>query len=180
MNDETCVQRCREGHSEAFRLLVERYQRSVFGLLFLRLRNRTLAEEGAQESFVRAYENLARLRDPAGFHAWLLGIAAKVALELRREGLRLDSPESLPEPEASIQDPLDRLALQAALNDLPEGMRQMVLLRFFEDYTCAEIAAHLGMPLGSVTKTLSRAYAQLRLSLTPQTLASLEHDHELS
>jgi RNA polymerase sigma-70 factor, ECF subfamily len=101
MNDEECVQRCLDGQREDFRILVERYQRSVYGFLWLRLRNHTLAEEGAQEAFVRAFTHLAKLKTPAGFHAWILGIAGKIALELRREGLRLEVSDSCPNPKRS-------------------------------------------------------------------------------
>ena len=76
-----------------------------------------------------------------------------------------------PEPEEALQ-------LDEAIAALPDAYRQLILLRYFEQLSCQQIAERLRMPLGSVTKTLSRAYAALRQILGPptptETSASLE------
>ena len=79
--DGECVQRSRDGSSEDFRLLVQRYQRPLFAYLAGRLGGQLEAEEIAQESFVRAFLSLKKLRQPDSFYAWLLGIAGRVLKE---------------------------------------------------------------------------------------------------
>ncbi len=188
LTDQELVERCRQhGSAEDFRCLVERYQGPVYAFAAGRLGDRTLAREATQEAFVRAFFALGTLRKPAAFHAWLLGIAGRVSLEqLRRRQRRGEVPEDraagASEPAVEIA-PAENTRLDeaiAALSDLP---RRLILLRYFEQLSCQEIAARLQMPLGSVTKTLSRAYGELRASLqaageSPNRPPSEKH-HEL-
>ncbi|MHC4890074.1 MAG: RNA polymerase sigma factor, partial [Planctomycetota bacterium] len=86
----------------------------------------------------------------------------KEQLRRQREIVRSFSEES-PAPEFS-QD----YALEAAISDLPEAYRKVILLRYYGNHSCNQIAERLDMPVGTVTKTLSRAYAMLRNSLQQQ------------
>jgi RNA polymerase sigma-70 factor (ECF subfamily) len=81
LTDKEYVERCRDGHPEEFGLLVDRYQKPLFSFLAARVGNFAQAEEAAQESFVRAFMSLGKLRKPESFYAWLLGIAGRVASE---------------------------------------------------------------------------------------------------
>ena len=161
--DKEWVERCRNGEPEDYRFLVARYQGPLFSYLAGRLRDRFLAEEAAQESLVRAFFGLRRLKKPESFHAWLLGIAGRVAHEFQRSASRQraagDSAESVaaePAEESQNED------LDAAIAALPESYRQVILLRYYEELSCQQVADRLGVPLGTATKTLSRAYAELR------------------
>jgi RNA polymerase sigma-70 factor (ECF subfamily) len=165
-SDEEYVESSRNGCPEHFRLLVQRYQRPLFAFLAGRLGNQTEAEEAAQESFVRAFFALKKLRKPGSFYAWLLGIAGRVLKEQFRSNARhkrdREFVESLqPEDDDSALD----YPVEEAIALLPEQYRQVILLRFYEGLSCREVAARLEVPLGSVTKTLSRAYALLRQKL---------------
>jgi RNA polymerase sigma-70 factor (ECF subfamily) len=165
--DEYYVERCLDGHPDDFRYIVRRYQSVLLAHLAGKLGDKDRAEEAAQESLVRAYFNMNRLNKPGSFFSWLLGIADRVAkehqrkeqLRRQREAIRSFSDEA-PSPELS-QD----YGLEAAIAGLPEGYRQVVLLRYYGDRSCSQVAEQLDMPLGTVTKTLSRAYAMLRKSL---------------
>jgi RNA polymerase sigma-70 factor (ECF subfamily) len=165
--DKYYVERCLDGHPDDFRHLVRRYQAVLLAHLAGKLGNKDTAEEAAQESLVRAYFRMDRLKQPELFFSWLLGIADRVAKEhhrqeqvrRQREAVRSFSDEA-PTPEFS-QD----FALEAAIADLPQAYRQVILLRYYGGQSCNEIADRLDMPLGTVTKTLSRAYAMLRASL---------------
>ena len=84
LTDQEYVERCRDGHPEDFDRLVDRYQRPLFAYLAARVGGFPQAEEAAQESFVRAFLSLKKLRQPASFYAWLLGIAGRVAKEQYR------------------------------------------------------------------------------------------------
>lgn len=161
--DQEHVVRCRNGEPDDFRFLVERYQKPLFAYLASRLRDRSLAEEATQESFVRAFFALGKLQKPESFHAWLLGIAGRVAYELQRSfsrrAARCQALEYIAAKPAGDQE---EYHLDEAVAALPDSYRQVILLRYYEDLSCQEMAERLGMPLGTVTKTLSRAYAQLR------------------
>ena len=85
--DKEQVERCRDGHPEDFGLLVDRYQKPLFSFLASRVGNFPQAEEAAQESFVRAFLSLKKLRKPESFYSWLLGIAGRVAKEQFRAEL---------------------------------------------------------------------------------------------
>jgi RNA polymerase sigma-70 factor, ECF subfamily len=165
-SDAESVVSSRNGHPDDFRLLVQRYQRPLFAYLASRLSNPLEAEEAAQESFVRAFTSLKKLRKPESFYAWLMGIAGRVLKEQFRavERRQRDSAiaETLP---AENPGPLPEYPLEEAIAVLPESYRQVILLRYYEGHSCQEIATRLGMPLGTVTKTLSRAYALLRQEL---------------
>ena len=166
LTDKEYVEHCRDGQPEDFRLLVHRYQGPLFSWLAGRLRDHRLAEEAAQESFVRAFLSLKKLRKPESFYSWLLGIAGRVAKEQFRARERHQRDREA--AEAMMADAADHAIeypLEEAIAVLPESHRQVVVLRYYEGLSCQEVATRLGMPLGTVTKTLSRAYALLRQEL---------------
>jgi len=166
LTDKEYVERCRDGHPEDFGLLVDRYQKSVFAYLAARVENFPQAEEAAQESFVRAFLSLRKLRKPESFYSWLLGIASRVAKEqFRAELHRRRDSEAAETMMASATGPAEDYPLEEAMAVLPENHRQVILLRYYEGLSCQEVATRLAMPLGTVTKTLSRAYVQLRHEL---------------
>ena len=166
LTDKEYVERCRDGHPEDYRLLVHRYQGPLFSYLTSRLRDRSEAEEAAQESFVRAFLSLNTLRKPESFYSWLLGIAGRVAKEQFRSLKRRQQDREVAETMmANAADNHAEYPLDEAIAVLPETYRQVILLRFYEELSCQEVAQRLEMPLGTVTKTLSRAYALLRQEL---------------
>lgn len=173
-NDKFYVERCLDGHPDDFRYLVRRYQAPLLANLAGKLGDKDRAEEAAQETLVRAYFNMGKLRKPDAFFSWLLGIADLVAKEQRRkeqfrrqkEIVRSFSQEA-PPTEFSHD-----YALEAAIAELPEAYRKIILLRYYGGHSCNQIAEQLDMPLGTVTKTLSRAYAMLRDALKQQEQAS--------
>jgi len=166
-SDADYVISSRNGCPEHFRLLVERYQRPLLAYLGGRLGNSLEAEEAAQESFVRAFLSLKKLRKPESFYAWLLGIAGRVLKEqfraVERRHRELDAAAEALLPEET--DAADEYPLEEAIAALPESYRQVILLRYYEGLSCQEVGQRLGMPLGTVTKTLSRAYILLRQEL---------------
>jgi RNA polymerase sigma-70 factor (ECF subfamily) len=169
-NDRHYVERCLDGHPDDFRYLVRRYQGVLLANLAGKLGDREKAEEAAQETLVRAYFNMSKLNKPDSFFAWLLGIADRVAKEqqrkdqvrLRREMIRSFAKE---EPTAELSEDY---ALESAIAELPEAYQQVILLRYYGQHSCSGIAEQLEMPIGTVTKTLSRAYTMLRQSLKQQ------------
>ena len=170
--DKEHIEACLVGQTEEFRHLVRRYERAVFAYLRGRLRDPDRAEDALQETFVRAFFNLAKLKKRESFFPWLLGIAHHVAREAdRREQTdRIMSAEytkqkpRLVEAGAASRD----AALEAAVASLPAPLRDVILLRFYSDCSCLQICERLDLRLGTVTKRLSRAYALIRKLIEEQ------------
>ena len=167
ITDKFYIERCLDGHPDDFRYLVRRYQAVLLAHLAGKLGNRDIAEEAAQETLVRAYFGLGKLKKPDSYFSWLLGIATRVAKEQQRQEQRRRQQENIrsfskeiPTPELS-QD----YGLEKAIGELPDLHRKVILLRYYGGYSCSQVAEQLDMPIGTVTKTLSRAYATLRKSL---------------
>ena len=163
--DEQCVRSCLDGHPEAFRHLVDRYQSSLTRCLCARLGNAEEAAEVAQETFVRAYFALGELRKPSAFFSWLWGIADRVAKEAQcaAKRRRIVSWEQAEAAELAGKDdvPIDTEVTEAVAK-LPDVYREVIALRFYGGQSCAEISRQLDVPLGTVTQRLSRAYRLLR------------------
>ena len=167
--DSDWLMRCRAGDLDAYRYLVERYQAPLCSWLTGRLRDPDAAEEVAQEAFVRAWLMLGRFQQGAAFFPWVCGIAAQVAREDWRSRRRRDrhfqlKAESQGEAlnvSATTGKEWD-IELRAAIDALPGAHRDVVLLRYYGQCSCREAAERLGLPLGTVTKRLSRAHAELR------------------
>jgi RNA polymerase sigma-70 factor (ECF subfamily) len=130
------------------------------------------AEDLVQQTFLAAQTQRDQLRDPSRLSAWLYAILRHAWCKLcRRERIH---GEALSELEANCrsakesEEDFDRERLQAALNDLPEEFRLVVLMYFFEDLSYQEIAAQLKIPIGTVMSRLSRAKQHLRRRLAPE------------
>ena len=161
--DEYYVRRCLRGHVDDYRHLVRRYEGILLGHLAGRLGRMDAAEEVAQESLVRAYFKLSELKKPSSYFSWLVSIANNVAKEFLRDNKKFNTMAELPEEEA--MDPVsreDNYELEKTIAKLPESQQEVLLLRYYGSLSCLEVAQKLGIPLGTVTKNLSRAYKNLR------------------
>ena len=163
--DRECVQRCLNGHPEAFEQLVARYQAPLTGYICGRLRDREAAEEVAQEAFVRSYVALGRLRKPESYYAWLFGFAERVMKEYLRDKERAKHAVTISQKQARREHSAGDYDLEHAIAGLPTPYRDVVLLRYYGELSCVEVAERMDIPLGTVTKRLSRAHEMLRRSL---------------
>jgi RNA polymerase sigma-70 factor (ECF subfamily) len=124
------------------------------------------AEDLTQETFMRGWQGLARLEDGRSFGSWVLSIATHVGQEWLRRKITADRHRpGLARIAASRAEPRETeidLPLAEALADLPPEYQDLLALRHGQGLSCEEIARETGRPLGTVTKTLSRAYARLR------------------
>jgi RNA polymerase sigma-70 factor (ECF subfamily) len=181
-SDEALAVEARDGSEEAFRILVERYERPVFGLLVRIVRRGETAEDLAQETFLKAFRALRRFDPGRKFSSWLFKIAHNAALDaLRRQGsepFSLDAPigdsDDAPELPAdpTAENPFARVAgrdlgraLEAAVGALKPQYREILLLRFVEELAYEEIADVLDLPLGTVKIHLFRARRDLARAL---------------
>jgi RNA polymerase sigma-70 factor (ECF subfamily) len=166
------------GAHERYNELVRRYKGLVTTYVFSRVNQRELAEDLAQETFVRAFVALEHLKSPASFSAWVLSIAHNVCIDHLRNKSRTVSLELHGEKDSQGQIVLesrrDRSAVEkmaqeelrdhilAAIDALGDEYRATLLLRHVEGQSCEEIAETLGVSLGTVTSRLSRAHKLLR------------------
>jgi RNA polymerase sigma-70 factor (ECF subfamily) len=160
------ISRARDGDQDAFRQLVERYQGAVYNLAYRMLGDPNDAEDAAQEIFVRIYRQLGRYDPTRKFSTWTLAIATNYCIDqLRRRRMQLvpleniipwaRSQEAGPEGEAITQEGRDEV--QRLIKQLPEKYRAPLVLRYFDELSCAEIAEVLGMPEGTVKTQIHRA-----------------------
>jgi len=166
MEEEALVRAARRGDRASFDRLVERYSHAVVARQFGWTRDAAAAEDLAQETFLRAWQGLGRLEDVRAFGSWLLSIGGFVGQEwLRRKQTDQRARASLLAPPPVERDDEPDPALARALSELAPEVQQLLALRHDRGMSCEEIARELGRPLGTVTKTLSRAYEQLRSRL---------------
>jgi RNA polymerase sigma-70 factor (ECF subfamily) len=160
------IARASQGDQDAFRQLVERYQGAVYNLAYRMLGSPDEAEDAAQEIFIRLYRQLARYDTARKFSTWTLAIATNYCIDqLRRRRMQLVPLENvIPWARAREAGPearaLDREAhdeMQVLLRRLPEKYRAVLILRYWQELSCAEIANVLAVPEGTVKTQLHRA-----------------------
>jgi RNA polymerase sigma-70 factor (ECF subfamily) len=181
-SDEILVARCLAGDERAFETLVERYEAPLRRLAFGFLRDRQLAEDVSQETFLQAYQKLSTLGRGGAFRSWLYRIAVnRVHDELRRltrqgevSGEETErSLEKTPAP-GSLQGLVESRELgrqlAAAIARLDGKHRTPLILKEVQGMTYAEIAQLLGWPMGTVQIRIHRARLRLREQLKEQGL----------
>jgi len=172
------IARCLAGEVEAFRPLVQRYQRLAFSVAFRMLGSRADAEDIAQQAFVDAFNALERFRGEGRTHAfstWLLRIAVNRSKDILKSRRRTEEPLDRdvpggeaafaydpPTPEANASRGERRERLEAALLELPTKYREVLILRDAEDLSYEEIRAILQLPLTTLKIRVVRARAMLR------------------
>ncbi|MFC1568713.1 RNA polymerase sigma factor [bacterium] len=173
-DDPYYIQRCLDGHPDDYRFLVKKYQGILMAHLGSKLKSTCILEEAVQETFTRAYFNLSKLKKSKSFFSWLLGIGNHVVLEYFRSQSQMKTIEldsSIADSTSNEQNNHD-FELEYAISQLKESYRKIVLLRYYGGYSCVEISEQLKIPVNSVTKNLSRAYAILRKTLQRQNNSS--------
>ncbi len=167
------VQASISGDQDAFAEIVYTFQDAVYNLCYRLLGERTEAEDAAQEAFLKAYSNLRRYDPERAFKTWLLTIASNHCIDRLRKRrmtqvsidepiqatLSLASSDPLPE-QAALSSERSRL-IQAILNELPDDYRAAVTLRYWYDYSYAEIAEILQTTESAIKSRLFRARQML-------------------
>jgi RNA polymerase sigma-70 factor (ECF subfamily) len=165
------------GDEQAFHQLFDRYKKQVVNYCYRFCGDREVAEELAQEAFLRIYKAAPRYRPKARFRTWLFKITANVCLnEVRRPVYRqqLESLDQLPERDSGMAGPDIELAnaerqhlVRLAMRDLPDKQRTALLLRIEGEFSYKEIALQIGRSVGHVKTLIHRGRLALRQKLTP-------------
>lgn len=191
-SDLLLVERTLAGDQHAFELLVIKYQRRIQRLISRMVRDSDLVEDIAQETFIRAYRALHQFRGDAQFYTWLYRIAVNTAkkflLDLKRDPLVTltalqpdgeedetsrpgNEPTTDETPESVLAASEIAQAVNAAMEALPEDLRQAVTLREIEGLSYEDIAAAMDCPIGTVRSRIFRAREAISARVRPM----LEH-----
>jgi RNA polymerase sigma factor (sigma-70 family) len=166
--DEALVAAAQGGSAEAFSRLVERHQQALRAFLRRACGDWATADDLAQETFLAAWARIGRLEAGASVRAWLCGIGYNKHLTSVRSASRERARASRYEEdrdETIDAAPEDKLALEKAMADLPPEQRACVALCLAADFSHAEAAEALDMPLGTVKSHVSRGRARLLQAL---------------
>ena len=187
-SDAQLVARTLAGDDRAFELLVIKYQRRIQRLIARMVRDVDLVEDIAQESFIRAYRALHQFRGDAQFYTWLYRIAVNTAkktlLDLKHDPLLTEAalrpagdddetfqpgnePIAEETPESLLAAREIAAAVQAALDALPEDLRQAVTLREIEGLSYEDIATVMACPIGTVRSRIFRAREAISARVRP-------------
>jgi len=184
--DADVVALAQQGRDSAFRELIRRYERPVFSLIYRMVRDRELAEDLAQDTFIKVLNHIDRYRPEFKLSSWLFKIANNVAIDhLRRR--QLDTISIDGSPHAQTQDAIEATsfdvvgqqesaldemearelggAIERAIATLRPEYRSCIMLRHVEGRSYEEIAATLDLPLGTVKTYIHRARHELRKEL---------------
>ena len=153
-------------HSDhrAFAAIVARYEKLVWATAWQILRDYHATQDVTQECFVAAHRHLRELRDPESLGSWLCQIARREAVRFSKQAANNQdmSTIDLAGQVAEKSVPTEQGELIDAIGSLPEHEREVVVLRFLNHNSVAEVADAVGRPVGTVTKQLSRAVSRLR------------------
>ncbi len=180
LTDEQLVEQAVNENSEAFGEIVKRWERKIFALCFGMLAREDEARDAAQETFISAYKNLKNFRGDAKVSSWLHRIAVNQCLTVKRRAkTRSESflddetnqeekvfvtPSRLSPSRTTEQN--ERLKIiRQAVGSLPADLRQVVVMKEFEEMTFQEISDALDLPLSTIKSRLYTALKQLRLKL---------------
>lgn len=187
-SDLQLVQRTVAGDQRAYELLVLKYQRRIERLVARMVRDHDLVQDIAQETFLRAYRALPQFRGEAQFYTWLYRIAVNTAkkflMDMRRDPVLTESalapvqddeetfrnrhePSTDETPETVLAAQEIAAAVQAAMEALPEELRQAVTLREIEGLSYDEIAQAMGCPIGTVRSRIFRAREAISARVKP-------------
>jgi RNA polymerase sigma-70 factor, ECF subfamily len=163
------VVRAQQGDADAFEALVTASADRWYATATLILHDRSRAEDAVQETMIRAWRDLPRLRDPERFDAWSRRILVHACLDLARSERHVRTELPLETDVASSADParvtVDRDAVTAAFAELTAEHRAILVLRHYLGHSVPEVADALGIPLGTARSRLSRAEAAMRAVL---------------
>ncbi len=178
--DEKLVELAVSGDSDAFGEIVTRWERKIFALCFGMLGREDEARDAAQETFISAYRNISNFRGEAKVSSWLHRIAVNQCLTVKRR-TRTRSEDFLDDGSAEeervfvapahrsparVTEKTERLTLvRQAVSSLPVDLRQVIVMKEFEEMTFQEISDTLELPLSTVKSRVYSALRQLRMKL---------------
>ena len=165
MDDEIAIEKCRNGDQEAFRHLVERYQRQAIGHATALLGTREDALDAAQEAFIDAFRALKQFDSSRPFYPWFYVLLRNRCFKMAARKREMTSIDETVIVAATGARSEDILALQNALRSLDMEDREIVTLKYFDGLSYNELADRLQIPKGTVMSRLFYARRKLLAKL---------------
>jgi RNA polymerase sigma-70 factor (ECF subfamily) len=162
VDDRGIIERVLKGDTEAFNLLVRQWEKPIYNFIVRMIGDRDEAMDLCQESFMKAYRELGSLKDRDRFSAWLYRIAHNTCFSRLRKDQGKSFVELAPEMRAARMPIESQLAVEKALQHLPEDQREVVVLKVFHSLKFEEIAAIQGAPVSTVKSRLYMGFEKLR------------------
>lgn len=166
MDDATVIEKCQNGEKEAFRFLVEGYQKQAVAHAVAILGNREDAMDAVQEAFLDAFRSLKQFDGTRKFYPWFYVLVRNRCYKSRARKRDFDSIEETeilaPQPNLNSEE---RLTLETALLSLEKEDREIITLKYLDGLSYQEIAEHLQIPRGTVMSRLFYARKQLQSKL---------------
>ena len=176
------IQDALKGSQKAFEELVTRHQASVYHIVFRIVRDREIASDLVQETFMKAFASLASYRSEYRFSTWLYKIAANSSIDhLRKKRIQalsldrpietsdgtmeLEVPDYSYHPERALVRKQQRCSIEEAIESLPDKYREVIVYRHKDDKSYEEIADLLDIPVGTVKARIFRARELLKKKL---------------
>lgn len=166
MDDSAAIKRCRHGEQEAFRHLVELYQRQAIAHATAILGNREDAQDAVQDAFIDAFRSLKSFDESRAFYPWFYVLLRNRCYKLagrRRETEDIEEAEIVA-PKSNVPTE-DTIALERALRSLDFEDREIVMLKYFDGLSYDELAERLQIPRGTVMSRLFHARRKLQTKL---------------
>lgn len=166
VEDADLIRKARRGDVDGYNLLISRWEKRVYNYLLRMVGNRDDALDLTQDVFLKAYQNLRKLEDPARFPAWLFRIAHNEAYSM----FRAHRPETgeLPQDRAAEAFPIElSLAVASALERLSAEQREAVVLKIYQGFKFEEMADILGCPVSTVKSRVYTALDLMKAELAP-------------
>ena len=162
VDDRKLVDRVLKGDTEAFNLLILQWEKPIYNFIFRLIGDREEAMDLCQESLMKAYRELATLKDRDRFSAWLYRIAHNTCYSRLRKDIGKTFVELQPDTSSHRSTIEIGLAVEKALQHLPEEQREAVVLKVFHDLKFEEIAQIQSAPVSTVKSRLYMGFEKLR------------------
>lgn len=177
--ETSLISRAQRGDRSAYGELVRRYHAGVINVVYRLCGDARLAEDAAQEAFIRGWLHLPSFHEQSSLRNWLYQIAVNAALDMLRKEKKLstDALDDLPlashdpDPETAVIQVERKTQVQRAILSLPPSSRAVLVLREYEGLSYQEISGALEIPIGTVMSRLNFARSRLKEILAPQFLS---------
>lgn len=186
-DDKILVARLKQGDESAFKIIVEKYQRKVYRMIYAMIQDKEDALEMTQELFFKVYRHIEGFQEQCSFYTWVYRIAMNLCIDYkRRRKLKIQEYDDAVKQRgdaigdfpvtsvASRETPTARLMkeelatkIRQAMDKLPPKHRQVIVLREVEGYSYQEIAEILGISIGTVMSRLHHARKKMQRYLAP-------------
>lgn len=178
LDEDELITRTQNGDTEAFNPLIRKYQQRVYNLIYRRIRNHEAAEDLCQEVFLKAWRALPNFQRKSVFYSWLRRIAVNCSIDFIRKQKRqivfayeeltvnpddtFQMPQTHPSPHEILEKEELGDIIRKAVTQLPPAQHKVFNLRYREELSIKEIAAHLNRAEGTVKSHLYHAHQKLR------------------